>query len=102
MINFVEVELHNNVSGKDKLREKIIDKMNNSLHDYLIQITTLSEQLKKTNSRSNFSEEKQNSNEFRKEPFFIEFKEWREGVRKSLRVLDVTLRKMKIAQKFYR
>ena len=58
MINFVEVELHNNVSGKDKLREKIIDKMNNSLHNYLIQITTLSEQLKKTNSRSNVSEEK--------------------------------------------
>ena len=55
MIIFVEVELHNNVSGKDKLKEKIIDKMNNSLHDYLTQITTLSEQLKKTNSRSNFS-----------------------------------------------
>ena len=58
MINFVEVELHNNVSGKDKLQEKIIDKMNNSLQDYLTQTTTLSEQLKKTNSRSNFLEEK--------------------------------------------
>ena len=58
MINLVEVALHINVSGKDKQQEKIIDKINNSLHDYLTHITTLSEQVKKTNSRSNFSEEK--------------------------------------------
>ena len=32
--------------------------MNISLHDYLTQITTLSEQLKKANITSNFSETK--------------------------------------------
>ena len=58
MIILVEVELHNNVSGKDKPPEKINDKMNYSLHDYLTEITTLSEQLKKTNITSNFSEAK--------------------------------------------
>ena len=58
MVNLVEVELHNNVSGKDKQPEKFIDKMKYSLHDYLTQITTLSEQLKKTNITSNFSETK--------------------------------------------
>ena len=58
MINLVEVALHINVSGKDKQQEKIIDKIINSLHDYLTHITTLSEQVKKTNSISNFSEEK--------------------------------------------
>ena len=56
MINLVEVALNNNVSGNDKQEEKIIDKMNNSLHDYLTQITTLSEQLKKPNITSKFSE----------------------------------------------
>ena len=58
MINLVEVALHINVSGKDKQQEKIIDKINNSLHDYLTLITTLSEQVKKTNSMSIFLEEK--------------------------------------------
>ena len=58
MIILVEVELHNNVSGKDKQPEKIIDRLNYSLHDYLTQITTLSEQLKKANITSNFSETK--------------------------------------------
>ena len=58
MINLVEVALHFNVSGKDKQQEKIIDNINISQHDYLTHITTLSEQVKKTNSRSSFSETK--------------------------------------------
>ena len=58
MVNLVEVALHNNVSGKDIQEEKIINKMNNSVHVYLTQRTTLSEQLTKPNITTNFSEKK--------------------------------------------
>ena len=60
--------------------------MNTSLHDYLTRITTISEQLKKTNITSNFSE-KNFFSEIRKEPFFIEVKELRAEVEKSFQAL---------------
>ena len=53
-----------------------------SLHDYLTQITTLSEQLKKKQTLHQISQ-KRNFSEIRKEPFFIEVKELREEVEKS-------------------
>ena len=81
MIILVEAELHNNVSGKDKQPEKIINKMNYSLHDYFTQITILSEQLKKQTLHQIF--QKRNFSEIRKETFFIEVKELREEVEKS-------------------
>ena len=106
MINLVEGALHINVSGKDKQQEKIIDKINNSLHDYLTHITTLSEHLKKRQTLHQIFQ-KRNFSEIRKEPFFIEVKELREEVEKSFQApLDgpiatkEALSKFKMSQSF--
>ena len=73
MVNLVEVELHNNVSGKDKQPEKFIDKMKYSLHDYLTQITTLSEQLKKNKHYIKFFRN-ETSVRFEKNPFSLKLR----------------------------
>ena len=82
------------VSGRKQLQQKIIDKVNTSLHD-------LSKQLDETNSRVNFLEK--NIDEFQEEKKLNEIKHLTEAnksliefVESSSKAFDISLRKLQI------
>ena len=53
---FGKNEFYNKVTAKDKPQDTYIVKANNSLHDQLTQIKTITDQLEETNINLNFSE----------------------------------------------
>ena len=57
---FGESELYNNVTGKDKLQDKIVDKINNSLQFQLTEKKTLSKRIKNSKNRVKFMEKNLN------------------------------------------